>query len=53
LGHVGANALSVVALYPTSQSRAPLANQARALVVNGGLSPQEATALLLETAWVM
>jgi hypothetical protein len=28
-----------------------LADQARALVVNGGMSPVEATALLLETAW--
>ena len=28
-----------------------LADQARALVVNGGLTPVEATALLLETAW--
>jgi hypothetical protein len=35
----------------TKSDRAkPLANQARALVVNGGLSPHEATALLLETA---
>ena len=25
--------------------------KARALVVNGGMSPAEATALLLETAW--
>ncbi len=30
-----------------------LADQARALVVNGGLSPVEATALLLETAWAL
>jgi hypothetical protein len=30
-----------------------LADQARALVVNGGLSPAEATALLLETAWAI
>ncbi|HEU4411789.1 MAG TPA: hypothetical protein VFS43_41495 [Polyangiaceae bacterium] len=30
-----------------------LADQARALVVNGGLSPAEATALLLETAWAL
>jgi hypothetical protein len=28
-----------------------LADQARALVVNGGLTPNEAVALLLETAW--
>ncbi|HEU4409932.1 MAG TPA: hypothetical protein VFS43_32055 [Polyangiaceae bacterium] len=28
-----------------------LADQARSLVVNGGLTPVEATALLLETAW--
>ncbi|HEU4410056.1 MAG TPA: hypothetical protein VFS43_32680 [Polyangiaceae bacterium] len=28
-----------------------LADQARSLVVNGGLTPIEATALLLETAW--
>ena len=30
-----------------------LADQARALVVNGGLSPHEATSLLLETAWAI
>jgi hypothetical protein len=35
---------------PKSERAKPLANQARALVVNGGLSPHEATALLLETA---
>lgn len=28
-----------------------LADQARALVVNGGVSPVEVTAILLETAW--
>jgi hypothetical protein len=37
---------------PTLSEKAKgLADQARALVVNGGMSPQEATALLLETAW--
>jgi hypothetical protein len=37
---------------PSLSERAKhLADQARALVVNGGLSPHEATALLLETAW--
>jgi hypothetical protein len=30
-----------------------LADQARALVVNGGVSPNEAAALLLETAWAI
>jgi hypothetical protein len=30
-----------------------LADQARALVVNGALSPHDATALLLETAWAI
>ncbi|MCU0686872.1 MAG: hypothetical protein MUF34_32270 [Polyangiaceae bacterium] len=34
-----------------SERAKPLADQARALVVNGGLSPHEATALRLETAW--
>ncbi|HEU4410063.1 MAG TPA: hypothetical protein VFS43_32715 [Polyangiaceae bacterium] len=34
-----------------SQKAKRLADQARALVVNGGLTPVEATALLLETAW--
>jgi hypothetical protein len=30
-----------------------LADQARALVVNGAMSPHEATAILLETAWAI